>query len=58
VDRAFDAPFAIADSLLSVSASVGIAYSGPGAEISEELVSEADRAMYSAKRRGRQDRTS
>jgi len=41
-----------------VSASVGIAYSGPGAEISEGLVSEADRAMYSAKRRGRQHRTS
>jgi diguanylate cyclase (GGDEF)-like protein len=58
VDRAFDAPFAIADGLLSVSASVGIAYSGPGAEISEGLVSEADRAMYSAKRRGRQHRTS
>jgi len=58
VKRAFDAPFAVGDSLMSVAASVGTASSGAGTEISEELVSAADRAMYSAKRRGRQHRTS
>lgn len=56
VRRTFESPFAVGSTLLSLSASVGIAYSGPGAAISEELVSVADRAMYAAKRRGRQDR--
>jgi diguanylate cyclase (GGDEF)-like protein len=56
VERSFDSPFAVGASLLPLSASVGIAYAGPGAEISEALVSVADRAMYTAKRRGRTDR--
>ena len=55
VQRTFDTPFAVGATLLPLSASVGIAYSGPGVEISEELVSVADRAMYAAKRRGRRD---
>jgi diguanylate cyclase (GGDEF)-like protein len=56
VASSFDTPFAIGDSSLAVSASVGVAYAGPGAEISEGLVSAADQAMYAAKRRGRTDR--
>ena len=35
-----------------ITASVGIAYAGPGTEISNELVVEADMAMYQVKRRG------
>jgi diguanylate cyclase (GGDEF)-like protein len=54
VKRTFDMPFAVGATLLSLSASVGIAHSGPEVEISDELVSVADRAMYVAKRRSRE----
>ena len=37
---------------LAVSASVGIAFAGPGEDISDELVLKADMAMYQAKRNG------
>lgn len=40
------------DTPVSMTASVGIAYAGPGAEISDQLMVEADIAMYQVKRRG------
>jgi diguanylate cyclase (GGDEF)-like protein len=50
VRQAFGEPFRIGDLTLTVSASVGVAFAGPGEEVSEHLVSEADQAMYDAKR--------
>lgn len=52
VDDAFDRPFELPTMRLSVSASIGIAYSGPGEEITDNLIVDADMAMYQAKRRG------
>ncbi|MDX6254737.1 MAG: hypothetical protein QOJ11_1071 [Frankiales bacterium] len=52
VDAAFAEPFALVDLDLSVTASVGMAFAGPGEEISDLLVVEADTAMYQAKRKG------
>jgi diguanylate cyclase (GGDEF)-like protein len=43
-------PFKLASVVLAVTASVGIAFAGPGEDISNELVVEADRAMYRMKR--------
>ena len=51
----FSTPFilAAADNLeLEVTASIGLAYAGPGEEISNQLVVNADIAMYQAKRNG------
>ena len=47
-------PFVLAGTELpmTVSASVGIAFAGPGEDISDELVLKADMAMYQAKRNG------
>jgi diguanylate cyclase (GGDEF)-like protein len=45
-------PFALATGDVQVTASVGIAFAGPGAQISEELLHDADTAMSQAKRRG------
>ncbi len=47
---AFSIPFESAHFELMISASVGVAYAGPGERISTHLVVEADRAMYQAKR--------
>ncbi len=52
IDRAFATAFVLPDIELSISASVGMAYAGPGDEISDELVDQADTAMYQAKRKG------
>jgi diguanylate cyclase (GGDEF)-like protein len=52
VQSAFDRPFATSVGELSLTASVGIAFAGPGEEISDQLVSHADIAMYEAKRSG------
>ncbi len=52
IDDAFLEPFMLADTALSISASVGMAFAGPGKDISEQLVDEADMAMYQAKRKG------
>ncbi len=52
VDEAFAEPFELEGLVLSISASVGVAFAGPGVDISEELVAQADIAMYQAKRRG------
>ncbi|MGZ5374658.1 MAG: diguanylate cyclase domain-containing protein [Aeromicrobium sp.] len=43
-------PFESSGSEIMITASVGVAYAGPGKRISTQLVSEADKAMYEAKR--------
>ena len=43
-------PFESAGNEIMISASVGVAYAGPGERISTHLVGEADKAMYAAKR--------
>ena len=53
VRQAFVAPFTIGDLDLSVTASVGVAFAGPGEEVSERMVADADQAMYDAKRASR-----
>ena len=55
ISAAFDAPFHTSRGPLKTTASVGIAFAGPGVEISQELVAEADIAMYRAKRKGASD---
>ncbi|MGV8965036.1 MAG: putative bifunctional diguanylate cyclase/phosphodiesterase [Cellulomonas sp.] len=52
IDAAFAEPFALSIGTLRATASVGIAYAGPGETVSDELVIEADMAMYQSKRRG------
>jgi diguanylate cyclase (GGDEF)-like protein len=45
-------PFALEGVSLSITASVGIAYTGPGQTITAQLLNDADTAMYQAKHRG------
>jgi diguanylate cyclase (GGDEF)-like protein len=45
-------PFEMGGVTLGVSASVGIAFAGPGSSINAQLLTDADTAMYQAKRRG------
>jgi diguanylate cyclase (GGDEF)-like protein len=52
VDEAFLEPFVIGDTEIATSASVGVAFAGPGVDISDQLVAQADIAMYQAKRKG------
>jgi diguanylate cyclase (GGDEF)-like protein len=52
VDGAFIEPFSVGGVQLAVTASVGMAFAGPGEDISDKLVVQADVAMYQAKRRG------
>jgi EAL domain-containing protein (putative c-di-GMP-specific phosphodiesterase class I) len=52
IDNAFSQPFLIGGTSLIVAASVGMAFSGLAASISEHLIIEADKAMYQAKRKG------
>ena len=55
VVKAFTTPFELTEGdrlQLMVSASVGLAYAGPGDEVSHHLLVDADRAMYQAKRHG------
>ena len=58
VDEAFAEPFVLADLGYPVrlSASVGIAYAGPGEDISNDLVIRADRVMYRVKHQRHEDR--
>ena len=51
IENTFAEPFALGDRSLTVSASVGIAYAGPGDDVDRQLLVEADLAMYNAKRR-------
>jgi diguanylate cyclase (GGDEF)-like protein len=48
----FTAPFVLAGRELTVTASVGIAFAGPGEGISTQLLTKADMAMYQVKREG------
>ncbi len=52
IGNALAVPFRLPDLTLVVSASVGMAYAGPGQAITNQLVVEADIAMYQAKRDG------
>ena len=52
VDDAFIEPFILDGAELTVTASVGMAFAGPGEDISGQLVVHADIAMYQAKRKG------
>ena len=51
--RAIEQPFMIDRREISIHASVGIALGGPDAGVSEELLRNADVAMYDAKRAGK-----
>jgi len=53
LNKAIGAPLRIADDDIAVSASIGVAVSGDGAGGGEELVRDADAAMYRAKDWGR-----
>ena len=52
ITQAFAAPFELLTMTVAVTASVGVAYAGPGEVVSARLVSDADSAMYRAKDRG------
>jgi GAF domain-containing protein len=52
IDQSFAEPFVLSDVEIVATASVGVAFAGPGGEISADLLAEADRAMYQAKRKG------
>jgi diguanylate cyclase (GGDEF)-like protein len=52
IDRSFAEPFVLGDHALQITASVGIAFSGPGADVPERILQDADAAMYQAKSRG------
>jgi diguanylate cyclase (GGDEF)-like protein len=52
IDTSFARPFALSSHELSITASVGVAFAGPGEDISNQLVAQADTAMYQAKRKG------
>jgi diguanylate cyclase (GGDEF)-like protein len=52
VTAALSQPFEIHGSQISVSASVGIAFSGPGEDLPDSLLRDADVAMYLAKAEG------
>ncbi len=50
IDQAFALPFSLPHVDICITASVGIAYSGPGQTITPELIRDADSSMYAAKR--------
>lgn len=58
IRKAFTAPFPLADgastteAALEITASVGVAYAGPGEDISNQLIVGADIAMHQAKQHG------
>ena len=51
IDSAFAKPFVVRGVVITITASVGIAFAGPGEVVSERMVARADAAMYRAKRR-------
>ena len=52
IERAFEQAFVLSSASVKLSASVGVAYGGPGEAITPQLVADADTAMYQAKRSG------
>jgi diguanylate cyclase (GGDEF)-like protein len=52
ISTGFMAPFWLDSAEITITASVGIAYAGPGEAISPQLMANADMAMYRAKRSG------
>lgn len=52
IEHAFTEPFTIAGVDMTISASVGMAFAGPGQKVTNQLVVDADIAMYQAKRKG------
>jgi diguanylate cyclase (GGDEF)-like protein len=52
IDESFATAFVLDGIELAVTASVGMAFAGPGEDISEGLLAKADVAMYEAKRKG------
>ncbi len=52
IDQAFAAPFILSEVELMVTASVGLAFAGPGVPVTHQLVVNADIAMYQVKRNG------
>lgn len=52
IQTSFDQPFVLGDVRLSLKASIGVAFSGPGEKVSDRLLASADMAMYRAKRKG------
>jgi diguanylate cyclase (GGDEF)-like protein len=50
IDQAFAVPFVLPHAEVSITASVGLAYSRPGQAITPALMRDADSAMYAAKR--------
>ena len=52
VDQAFHTPFDLSGTEIGITVSVGIAYSGPGETVTDQLITHADLAMYQAKRLG------
>ena len=49
---ALQAPFVLSATTVNVSASVGIAFAGPGDNVPDQILQDADEAMYQAKRAG------
>lgn len=49
---ALETPFVLSGIEVNMSASVGIAFSGRGDQLSEQILQDADAAMYQAKRKG------
>jgi diguanylate cyclase (GGDEF)-like protein len=52
IGEAFERPFILSDRQFTISASIGLAFAGPGEGVSDQLVVDADIAMYQAKRKG------
>ena len=52
IDAALDQPFVLSGVELRVTASVGIAFAGNGDDLPEQVLQDADVAMYEAKRNG------
>jgi diguanylate cyclase (GGDEF)-like protein len=50
ISEVLSEPFKMTGTVIAVTASVGIAFAGPGEDVSNELILEADRAMYRVKR--------
>ena len=52
IDEAFTKPFMLGTTEVAMTASIGVAFSGRGEDVSNRLLAKADTAMYQAKRKG------